>query len=466
MSGSQETKRKNRARQAKRSKQNQVVKREGVGTLIDLSDKNGEVTTKKATTRTKGVIVGRDLSTKVAPSSEARSRSAAKKRPVGPPSTERTTELSTAVSPALTEPLADAKNGQAGTKSRRSAAKRTRAKTTEKSQPKRSQPKRSQPKRDEKSAKPVPAEVKKPVAVQEVITKSVEIQRPRETTAEIEETVDTSGQKYSKSSAKRKRWLTDQQRRVFAAVGLSLGLMSAGGGAAFATVESKPDMWGAEAVIILETNESQVDRFLETQIVLLESNAVLDHVSESSGIAIVDLKEDLSIQTVGAGIALELRYSNEDPTVALSVLEWILAHYQVEIRSKVSDIARVVYLQRIDELQTLRTATELELSVFEVANSRAVALELAPPNPTEQRRLTLESAQLLDQIAGLEQQLVGTSIQALSEVQVNVVSQPRLLEDRIGPTPIPAGVLGVLAGGVLAALCLFLIGRSRSAGKG
>jgi len=76
--------------------------------------------------------------------------------------------------------------------------------------------------------------------------------------------------------------------------------------------------------------------------------------------------------------------------------------------------------------------------------------------------LSLESSQLLEQISGLESQLLVTDIELLNENQAVVVTPAQLLEDRVAPSPVTFAALGLLAGAMVSVTVVFLLGLFRS----
>ncbi len=253
-----------------------------------------------------------------------------------------------------------------------------------------------------------------------------------------------------------------RRRRIAAAVVFSAVLVATAGGLGYVVAERMPDVWMARAEIVMESSESQIDRYLATEVVIAKSSLVVDRAIADLPIDRETVDKELTISPIDAGVALSVEFADEDPDLALTVVDAVVASFLVETEAQTTSTIREVYLARIEELRTARAKTESQLEVIETANAAALAADLPIPNPTEERRLSLESAQLLDQIAGLESQVLVTDIQILNQPEATVVSEASLLPDRVSPNPISFAALGVLIGGTVAAALLFALGRRRT----
>ncbi|MCP4958990.1 MAG: hypothetical protein GY925_06930 [Actinomycetia bacterium] len=249
---------------------------------------------------------------------------------------------------------------------------------------------------------------------------------------------------------------------VTAAVALSMALMLVGALVGYVAAERRADVWGAEAEIVLETSETQTDRFLSTQVVMAQSRSALDAAAEVVPVDRQYIEEGLAVRPIASSLALRFRFDDEDPDLAVEVVDAAVAAYLTQFEESATDTTSAVYENRIADLRSSRAEVEVDLARFETLNAQALARDEAPPFPTEERRLALESRQLLEQVAGLEQQLLLTDIQLLNRAQPSVVSAPALLDERVGPAPFTYAALGALVAAVLAAAVIFLIGSQRS----
>ncbi len=251
-------------------------------------------------------------------------------------------------------------------------------------------------------------------------------------------------------------------KQVIAAMAFAGLLGIIGGLAGYFYAESQPDMYGAEAEVVLETARSQIDRFLQTQIAVAESRAVAEETSAATGIPIEDLIEEMSVDTIAGSQVMLFRISDVDRTVAIDAVNAWVDAYLSRLTIDNSPVIRRVYDNRISQLREARALIEDDLTVYELANARADVLSQVPPFPSEERRLSLESADLQNQISGLEAQIINLDVATLNEAEAKILSPGYSLPDRVAPAPMPMTALGILAGLAIAALAIFGLGLVRS----
>ena len=256
--------------------------------------------------------------------------------------------------------------------------------------------------------------------------------------------------------------IAKQRRRVVAALLFAWMMIVVGMIAGFVYAEAQPDEWAAKAEIVLEPQSSQIDRYMATEVVWIASSSVIDRASAALSLERKYIDENLDVYPIDASTAIGVQFVDEDPDLAVAVVTAVVDSYLADVRNQPVSSTRSVYSARIDELRSARAGIEVELASVEKSNAAAEAASQPIPFPTEQRRLGLESEQILGQISGLEQQLVITDIEILNQEQATVVTPSDLLDERVSPTPITFAALGALVGGALAAATIFLIGKSRS----
>jgi len=233
-------------------------------------------------------------------------------------------------------------------------------------------------------------------------------------------------------------------------------LMTIGGGAGYFIADRMDERWTAEAEVVLDVGQEQADRYLATQQVLIQSSAVLERAVVELPVDRDYIEKNLKVFPVESSTALGITFVDTDASLARSVVSTVLDAYLVEVESEATSTTRDVYRRRLDELAEQRQLIEGRLIPLQAANAEAEAAELPPPHPSEVRRLSLESEQLLSQMAQLEEAMLAAEVEERSRIGALVVTEPRLLSEPAWPKPLALAAVGMLVGLVIAVLFLFL----------
>ena len=253
--------------------------------------------------------------------------------------------------------------------------------------------------------------------------------------------------------------------RILGLLALVVGLVAIGGGAGYWGARFVPERWTAEAEIIMDAGLDQPDRYLATQQVLVQSSTVLDRAVAELPVDRTYVEDELKVFPIDSGLALGLTFVDQDPDLARSVVDSVLSSFMTEVRASEADTTSVVYRQRLEQLVEQRDMVEQRLAALEKENAEAEAGELPIPYPGDVRRLSTESDQLLAQIVALEESLLNLEIDAIERVDAVIVTEPRVLAEPTWPKPLALAAVGMLAGAVLAVLCLFLLSARRAAAE-
>jgi len=94
-----------------------------------------------------------------------------------------------------------------------------------------------------------------------------------------------------------------------------------------------PPIYGARTDLILHLQQSgdAVERYLANQAVIIKSPAVLDPVSEKTGITPEQIDKRLSVEFPKSGSVMRIQYANQSREVALDLTRKILAQYELVI---------------------------------------------------------------------------------------------------------------------------------------
>lgn len=253
----------------------------------------------------------------------------------------------------------------------------------------------------------------------------------------------------SESRQRERQQLTRAQMRRLIWLAAVIVLFGAGGGLIGALVW--PATYAARAEILYPITEEQPtgflreDRNLTTQLVLLQSRAVLGPVAATEGVAVQNLEQDLTVQLLETSEIIQVEVRNPSPEAALRLVNDIVKRYFA--------------LRQVQEPSDVRGYLDSELADVRerIADTQGRLLQLRGES----------AAGLVDQAAlGAAQDQLGALVtreQALLEQldQVNIVdlsgpsaqltTPPYLVTDPVSPRPLLSAVAGLLMGLIVAA---------------
>jgi len=117
----------------------------------------------------------------------------------------------------------------------------------------------------------------------------------------------------------------------FRLLALLAAIVLLGAGSSFLLSAAGDPVYGARAEILFTgdtaVSDTAAERRLDTQRVLLSSRAVLEPVSDSTGIPVEDLREDVAASIVDSSQIIELTVADGDPVRAEAVAEAVVSSY-------------------------------------------------------------------------------------------------------------------------------------------
>lgn len=241
----------------------------------------------------------------------------------------------------------------------------------------------------------------------------------------------------------------------------ALALVLLGGIAGYVMALYWPKQWTAEAEVVLDPGNDPVDRYLDTQIVILQSSVVMDQAVAELPVTRRYVEDSLEIFPIEASSALALNFADADPELATDVVETLLNAFMTSIDVEATDFTTPLYEQQIDELTRQRDELENRLIYLELANARADAIDQPQPYPADTRRLSLESEDLLSRITALRNTILENEIAQADLSNAAIVTQPRLLPEPTWPKPLAFAGFGLLVGLVVAVVALLLLAARR-----
>lgn len=200
-----------------------------------------------------------------------------------------------------------------------------------------------------------------------------------------------------------------------------------------------PETFAARADLVYsltgeEAGGSQrVDPALQTQIVLLESRAVLAPVARENGQPFDDFADTVTVELLSNSEVIQVEVRDQDRQAALRSLRSILARYD--------ELSRSNQQSRVgDYLKTELTQVQQRISDIEAHQADA-----EDPTTTDQQLQSLQARE-----RDILSRLNENTITKLSAPQGKLTSKPYLLDDPVSPKPVFAAVTGGFAGLLIA----------------
>jgi uncharacterized protein involved in exopolysaccharide biosynthesis len=261
----------------------------------------------------------------------------------------------------------------------------------------------------------------------------------------------------------------DLEVGLLAAVVALVLLMTLGAaGLAYALAGMGEERYAAEAQILYDSPASgaELDQELATQEVLLQSRAVLAPLAEEVGVRVADLQRALDVDIVGGSQILELRFEHSDPDVAVVVLGGIAERYVALSRDTAGQElggAQGIVEERLAATEEQLAAATARRDELALAREQAAGATGTPPADVEERSLDAEIIRLQQQLGSLQERAVGLQLETESLASARLLDDVYVLEDPVGPRPLPAAAAGALVGLVVSGGAVALYLRRRSA---
>jgi hypothetical protein len=211
----------------------------------------------------------------------------------------------------------------------------------------------------------------------------------------------------------------------------------------------QPKVYGAEAEILYELDENleagflREDRRLTTQVVTIESRAILAPAGGSVGLTADEMLDVLDVGVVDGSEIIHFQTRGPSPEEALDRAEAITATYlQFLDEADSSDEAQLIV---DDELAKIET----ELAEIE---SQILAFSSSSPDAGTSPELAILLARadgLADQRTTLENRKNELELNDLIKPKFSMLTEPYSLDDPLEPQPLRTAALGALVGAVV-----------------
>ena len=230
---------------------------------------------------------------------------------------------------------------------------------------------------------------------------------------------------------------------------LALVIVLVGAGGALLGAALWPKTYAARAEILYPITKEQPtgflreDRNLTTQLVLLQSRAVLDPVAGAEGLRVEDLAPRVAVTLLQGSEVIQVEVRDRTRESALRTTQAIVDRYLVLNRTTTPSDARQFLAS---ELETLRRS---------IADTQAALGRASTPQSTA------ELAALVSRQQDLQGQLDQTDLIELSGPQAQVTTEPYPVLDPVSPQVVQVTAIGAVAGLLVAVVTVGWLVRRR-----
>jgi uncharacterized protein involved in exopolysaccharide biosynthesis len=246
-------------------------------------------------------------------------------------------------------------------------------------------------------------------------------------------------------------------------------------GAALISARMAPT-YGAEVEILYQTGDAgspeTVERELATQRVLLVSRPAIAAASQDVGRSPVEVAKHVKTEVLEGSNVIRLRATDTSARVARLLATSLAEQYIAVVQEKGAarlDQRRQAITAQIDAANA--RLAQINDTVFALSRGPAIQagvgnIQLPLGVQAEVRSLETEAGVLRQQVADLQEQIVQLDADPAAAPQVaraEVVVEPMLLPEPVGPQPLRAAAAGGLVGLLLAFGLVTFLRHRRSA---
>lgn len=198
------------------------------------------------------------------------------------------------------------------------------------------------------------------------------------------------------------------------------------------------------------------DRTLQTQLVAMKSQAVLQPVANKFKIPITDLSKQLTATVLQDSEVIQVEVDDTSPARAQAIVAAVVAGYFKNLPPDANTVSEGVLNRQIAAIDAQRDTLNNRIASLEAA--RQSAGSTAPVSAAElsaQSQLT----DLLTQRSSAQTQLNAIVLQQAQQPHVQLLTQPYLMNGKVSPKPLQGAIAGLLAGIMIAALVVGLLFR-------
>jgi len=224
-----------------------------------------------------------------------------------------------------------------------------------------------------------------------------------------------------------------------------------------------PAKYGARSEITYPLNAQiasggfmREDRTLQTQLVALNSQAVLQPVADKFKIPVDALSKQLIATVVQDSTVIRIEVDDSSPQRAQQIVGAVVAAYFKNLPADANTVSEGILNRQISSIDSQREALSNRIASLEAtrlaqgANAPVTAAELQAQSQLND---------LLTQRSTAQTQLNAITLQQAQQPHVQQLTQPYLLNGKVSPKPLKGAIAGLLAGMMIAALVVGLLFR-------
>lgn len=226
------------------------------------------------------------------------------------------------------------------------------------------------------------------------------------------------------------------------------------------------EVHGARAEVLYELEGDQStgflreDRQLTTQLVALESRAVLEPVAEANDLSFEELAEKVNVDVVEGSEVVRIEVRDESADRARELTAGVTDVYlSTHGGDRMAD-ARRFLRKEMKNLDERRAELKARMILLQEARVRDLGPDSQPG--AEEAALAVEIQGLIQQSTQVLSRLEDVAVDDLSGPRVEQITEAYVLDDPVSPRPVRAAATGAVGGALAAAAVIAYLVRRRA----
>jgi capsular polysaccharide biosynthesis protein len=200
----------------------------------------------------------------------------------------------------------------------------------------------------------------------------------------------------------------------------------------------------------------RTDRTLQTQLVAMKSQAVLQPVADKFKIPIDTLSKQLTATVLLDSEVIQLEVDDASPARAQAIVGAVVAAYFKNLGPDANTVSEGILDRQIAAIDVQRSSLNDKIATLE---ANRIAQNPVPAEGATELGYQSQLNDLLTQRSSDETQLSTLTVQEAQQPHVQQLTQPYLLAGKVAPKPLQGAIAGMLAGIMVAALVVGLLIR-------
>lgn len=200
----------------------------------------------------------------------------------------------------------------------------------------------------------------------------------------------------------------------------------------------------------------RTDRTLQTQLVAMKSQAVLQPVADQFKMSVADLSKALTATVLLDSEVIQLEVDDASPARAQAIVGAVVKSYFKNLGPDQNTVSEGILTKQIAGYNTQRDSLNSKIATLE---ANRLAQNPVPAEGAPELGYQSQLNDLATQISNAQTQLNTLSVQEAQQPHVQQLTQPYLLPGKVAPKPLQGAIAGFLAGIMVAALVVGLLIR-------